>query len=247
MAKRRTSPAGGRAATAEQVVRARGVVVEVPGRRLADGLELAVAPGESVALMGPSGSGKTTVLNTLAGLVRPAAGTVEIGGEPIGDATPDRAAAMRLTGIGMVFQFGELMPELDVLENVALPAAFAGLDEAADRARRLLERVGLVGFEERAPEELSGGEAQRAAIARALVCAPRLVLADEPTGALDEANARRVTAVLLDACRAADAALVVATHDPAVAAAMDRTLLLRDGRLHPLPAPTTEPAPAADR
>ncbi|MEV1009195.1 ABC transporter ATP-binding protein [Streptomyces sp. NPDC049881] len=216
---------------ARWVVRAQGVVVDVPGRRIADGLDLGLAPGECVAVMGPSGSGKTTVLNTLAGLVRPSGGTVDVCGERVSGVPQDRAAAVRMARIGMVFQFGELMPELSVLENVALPAAFAGHRDAAARAGRLLGLVGLAGYEQRAPEELSGGEAQRAAIARALVCGPRLVLADEPTGALDETNAARVTTVLLDACRENDAALLVATHNPRVAAAMDRTLHLRAGRL----------------
>ncbi len=214
---------------------AESVVVEVPGRRIADGLDLRLAAGECVALMGPSGSGKTTVLNTLAGLVRPDSGTVDICGERVSDAPPDRSAAVRMSRIGMVFQFGELMPELSVLENIALPAAFASHPDATERATRLLDLVGLAGYEQRAPEELSGGEAQRAAIARALVCGPRLVLADEPTGALDEANARRITGLLVDVCRENRAALLVATHDPEVAAAMDRTLLLRDGLLVPRP------------
>jgi ABC-type lipoprotein export system ATPase subunit len=213
------------------VARVSGLVVEVPGRRIADGLELEVAAGEAVAVTGPSGSGKTTLLNTLAGLNRPTAGTVEICGRSLHDATADAAAATRLACIGMVFQFGELMPELSVLENVALPAMFAGQGDAAARAGKLLGLVGLPDYGHRAPEELSGGEAQRAAIARALVGRPRLVLADEPTGALDEENARRVTRILLDACREGGAALVVATHDAAVARAMDRTLLLRSGRL----------------
>ncbi|WP_176582897.1 ABC transporter ATP-binding protein [Streptomyces marincola] len=221
--------------SAGAVVRAAGVVVEVPGRRLADGLDLELGAGEAVAVMGPSGSGKTTVLNALAGLVPLSGGSVAIAGEPISELSADRAAALRLAHIGMVFQFGELVPELSVRENVALPALFAGRGDATGRADALLERVGLAGYGARAPEELSGGEAQRVAIARALVCGPRVVLADEPTGALDEDNARRVTGVLLRSCREQDTALLVATHDAAVAAAMDRTLLLRGGRLRPRP------------
>ncbi|WP_431780939.1 ABC transporter ATP-binding protein [Streptomyces chumphonensis] len=218
------------------VARAAGLVVEVPGRRIADGLDIEVGAGEAVAVMGPSGSGKTTLLNTLAGLNRPSGGLVEICGQPISGVPEDAAAAVRLSDIGMVFQFGELMPELSVLENVALPAMFAGTGDARACAEELLGLVGMAGYGHRAPEELSGGEAQRAAIARALVRRPRLVLADEPTGALDEDNARRVTEVLLDACRVGGAALVVATHDAAVASAMDRTLLLRSGRLRAAPA-----------
>ncbi|MEU9776296.1 ABC transporter ATP-binding protein [Streptomyces sanyensis] len=218
------------------VARAAGLVVDVPGRRIADGLDLEVAAGEAVAVTGPSGSGKTTLLNALAGLVRPAAGSVAVCGHSLHDASGDAAAALRLAHVGMVFQFGELLPELSVAENVALPAMFAGHADAAARAAGLLDLVGLGGQGHRAPEELSGGEAQRAAVARALVCRPRLVLADEPTGALDEGNARRVTRVLLDACREGGAALVVATHDAEVARAADRTLRLRSGRLHAVPA-----------
>ncbi|SFD62895.1 ABC transporter ATP-binding protein [Streptomyces aidingensis] len=232
-------------ADGEPVARVSGLVVEIPGRRIADGLDLEVAAGEAVAVMGPSGSGKTTLLNTLAGLNRPAAGVVEICGRSLHDATQDAAARLRLTRIGMVFQFGELMPELSVLENVALPAMFAGQENAAARAGELLDLVGLPGYGDRAPEELSGGEAQRAAIARALVCRPQLVLADEPTGALDETNAQRVTRVLLDACREGGAALVVATHDTAVARAMNRTMLLRSGRLHATTAGAGEPGAAS--
>lgn len=223
------------------------MVVEVPGRRIADGLELTLRAGEALAVMGPSGSGKTTVLNTLAGLVRPSEGIVEICGHRLSGAGEEEAAALRMAHIGMVFQFGELMPELSVGENVALPAMFAGLDDATGRAERLLGLVGLEGYGPRAPEELSGGEAQRAAIARALVCGPRLVMADEPTGALDEDNARRVTGVLLDACREGGAALLVATHDAAVADAMDRTLLLRAGRLEPRPPAAATPGAGDSR
>jgi ABC-type lipoprotein export system ATPase subunit len=230
-----TDPVGAeRAGAAQAVVTASGLVVDVPGRRIADSLDLLVRAGESVAVMGPSGAGKTTLLNCLAGLVGPAAGTVDVAGVRISGLREAEAATHRLTHIGIVFQFGELIPELSVGENVALPAQFARRAGADDRARELLALVGLDGYAERAPEELSGGEAQRVAIARALVCGPALVLADEPTGALDEENGRRVTGVLLDACRATGAALVAATHDGAVAAAMDRCLALRDGRLVPL-------------
>jgi putative ABC transport system ATP-binding protein len=232
-AQRRAGGVAGDLSAVAAVVRAAGVVIEVPGRRLADGLDLELGAGEAVAMMGPSGSGKTTVLNTLAGIAPLNAGSVEIAGERISELSEDGAAALRLAHVGMVFQFGELMPELSVRENVTLPALFAGLDDATGRAEELLDMVGLAGYGPRAPEELSGGEAQRVAIARALVCGPRLLLADEPTGALDEDNARRVTDVLLRACREQGTALLVATHDAVVADAMDRTLLLRAGRLYP--------------
>ncbi|SFL18347.1 MULTISPECIES: ABC transporter ATP-binding protein [Streptomyces] len=212
----------------------REITVELPRRVLLRGVNLSVRAGEAVAIVGPSGSGKTTLLNCAAGLVRPQSGTVVVAGRNIGETSDDETAGHRLSHIGMVFQFGELMPELSVVDNVALPALFAGYADARERAAELLSLVGLDGYGDRAPEELSGGETQRAAIARALVCEPALVLADEPTGSLDEENVRLVTGVLLDACRRRGAALVVATHDASVAASMDRSTRLRGGVLESL-------------
>lgn len=217
--------------SAEPLVSLEGLTVKVPGRRLLTGASLRVHRGEAVAVIGPSGSGKTTLLNCVAGLTRPEIGTVTVAGRRTNELSDDESARHRLSHIGMVFQFGELMPELSVAENVALPAWFAGRTDARARAGELLATVGLDGFGERAPEELSGGETQRVAIARALICEPRLVLADEPTGSLDEDNVRIVTEVLLNACRQRGAALLVATHDASVAAAMDRGVRLRGGVL----------------
>lgn len=213
------------------VVQAADVVFEVPGRRVLDGLSLDLESGESLAVMGPSGSGKTTLLNCIAGLIRATAGTVIVAGMDMGRGADSKIAAYRLTTIGLVFQFGELLPELSVVENVALPALFIGRDDAHPQAMTRLDAVGMAGDAERYPDSLSGGETQRVAIARALITSPTVVLADEPTGALDETNANLVTELLLAACRDEQAALMIATHDPAVARAADRIMWLRRGRL----------------
>lgn len=180
--------------------------------------------------MGPSGSGKTTLLHCLAGLHRPNDGDISLDGQRISALSERERARYRLTHVGMVFQFGELLSELSVRENVELPLRLRGVhdDEAVDRT---LDRLGLSERRNSWPDELSGGEVQRAAIARAVVGQPALVLADEPTGALDEDLSVTVCELLLEMTRSLRAMLVVATHDPAVAARMDRTLRLRRGKL----------------
>ena len=211
-----------------QTLRVEGLVVDRPGRRVLDGVSLAVTAGEAVALVGPSGSGKTTLLGCIAGLVPATSGDIVVAGATQYGRS---RAGRRRAGIGMVFQSGELLPELTVLENVALPALFSERPDARARAGHQLALVGLSTVADRRPDRLSGGEVQRVAVARALVDAPELVLADEPTGALDEEAAQMVTALLIRACHEQGAALVMATHDPAVAATTDRTMVLSRGRL----------------
>jgi len=197
------------------------------------GVSLSLAAGEIVALVGPSGSGKSTLLHIAGLLERPDAGEVALDGTgcaALGDA---ERTAIRRTRIGFVYQFHHLLPEFSALENVILPQMIAGRPkaEAAARARELL---GLVGLSERAshrPAELSGGEQQRVAIARALANRPRVLLADEPTGNLDHATAGTVFAMLLDTVRDTGVAALVATHNPELAALMDRTVTLQDGVL----------------
>jgi putative ABC transport system ATP-binding protein len=222
---------------------------DVPGRRLLGGVDLAVGAGECVAVMGPSGSGKTSLLNCLSGIARPTAGAVRVDGTDLARLGTSARADFRLRRVGLIFQFGELLPELTVVENVALPLRLQGIGrgEAERRAREWLERLGLGGEGELHPDALSGGEVQRAGIARALTHRPALVVADEPTGALDEANAVRIAALLVAQAKEQGAAVVVATHDPTVAAAADRVLGLREGRLAPadplrpaMPATTAE-------
>jgi len=185
-----------------------------------------LAAAARIALVGPSGSGKSTLLHLLAGLDEPTVGTVEW--PAIGP-----RAALRPGAVGMIFQGPSLLPPLTVLENVALPAVLGGAtDEAArEQAARALELFDLGELADKLPEEISGGQAQRAAIARALAGTPRLLLADEPTGQLDHASGRVVVDVLLAAADLTGAALVVATHDPAVAERLGERWEIHDGRL----------------
>lgn len=209
------------------------VTVAIPGRILLDHVSFTCESGTSLALTGPSGSGKTSLLNCLAGISVPQSGTVQAGEKILSKLSESNRANFRLRSIGMVFQYGELLPELTVLDNVALPLRFAGTerDVAYARAREVLELVGLEDKLERHPDVLSGGETQRVGIARALSSKPGLILADEPTGMLDEANAEAITAMLVQISRESGATVVYATHDPKVAAAADRHLRLREGRL----------------
>lgn len=197
------------------------------------GVGLEVAAGEVVAVTGPSGSGKSTLLHCLAGILRPEAGEVVFDGRRV-DTLDERARSLlRRREFGIVLQFGQLLPELTAVQNVALPLLLDGHDRAAcERAARgWLERLGILGGAEATPGELSGGEQQRVAVARALVTGPRVVFADEPTGALDTVAGEQVLAELLVAVRDTDAALMMVTHDNRVAARADREIILQDGHL----------------
>jgi ABC-type lipoprotein export system ATPase subunit len=211
----------------------RGVAVDVTGRRLLDDVDLAVPAGECVAIMGPSGVGKTSLLNCVAGIAAPASGSVLVDGVEVSAMSSQGRAAFRLRRMGLVFQFGELLPELTVAENVALPSRLMGMtrEAAADRAMPLLARFGLADRAGSHPQELSGGQQQLVGIARALAHEPVLVLADEPTGMLDEANTALVADLLIRASRELGAATVVVTHDRNVACRADRVLVVVDGSL----------------
>lgn len=200
--------------------------------RILDGVDVAVAAGEVLAVGGPSGSGKTTLLALLGGLDRPTRGQVLYRGLPLPE-EDGALSAWRRARTGFVFQSFRLVPTLTALENAALPLELLGRParEARAAARELLALVGLSGREGHFPDQLSGGEQQRAAIARALVHGPELVFADEPTGALDRDTAERVLDCLVESCRGRGAALVVVSHDPAVAERADRALRLTRGRL----------------
>lgn len=198
-------------------------------------LDLHVAAGESVAIVGPSGSGKTTLLNLLGALDQPTSGTVTIDGQALGALEPAAAARFRNRSIGFIFQLHYLLPQCTVLENVLVPRLAGGWDEpvAATRARAeaLLEQVGLRDRLTHLPWQLSGGEQLRAAIARALINQPKLILADEPTGSLDPSTGERIADLLLRTNAGARVALVVVTHNPALAQRMQKTYRLEAGRL----------------
>ncbi len=213
-----------------------GLALDVPGRRLLHDVNLAAQAGECLAVVGPSGSGKTSLLNCLCGIARPTSGSVLVDGVELTGLGLSAQTEFRLRRVGMVFQFGELLPELTVLENVALPLRLLGISrsQAERRATAWLARLGLDGCGEAHPNALSGGEVQRAGIARALAHEPRLVLADEPTGALDEDNSAHIAGLLVGAAKESGAMVIVATHDPLIASKADRVLRLRDGHLTPV-------------
>jgi putative ABC transport system ATP-binding protein len=194
------------------------------------------AEGEIVAVRGRSGSGKSTLLNLVAGIDLPTAGEVWVAGTCLSRLSPSARTLFRRDQLGFVFQFFNLIPTLTVLENVQLPAELGGRppSDAASKARALLAEVGLEGREGSFPDRLSGGEQQRVAIARALVQDPRLLLADEPTGNLDDATGRAVLELLDRVTRRAGRTLVLVTHSAQVAAAADRAFAIEDGRVVPL-------------
>lgn len=217
----------------DQAISAEGLHLTFGPNDVLRGVDIAMAKGEVLALMGPSGSGKSTLLYCLAGILRPDHGEVRVLGESIADLPERRRSELRLGKMGFVLQGGELVPELTLTENVALPLQLLGVSYRAAMARagEMLESVGLGGAGDRRTGAVSGGESQRAAVARALVHEPEIVFADEPTGALDTVNGEQVLELLLASSRARGASVLLVTHDHRVAAHADRVLVMRDGAL----------------
>ena len=215
------------------IMRARGLALAFGTTRALRGVDLDIVAGQVLAVTGPSGSGKSTLLHVLAGVLVPDAGSVHYAGRDIARLDEAERSRLRLAEFGFVFQFGQLLPDLSALDNVTIPLLLAGTPRrrALARARARLAELGLDGHEDKLPAQLSGGQAQRVAVARALVTRPRILFADEPTGALDSLAAEQTMQALTSATRAAHAALVIITHDPRTAAYADREVIVRDGRL----------------
>jgi putative ABC transport system ATP-binding protein len=198
------------------------------------GANIAVDSGEILAVMGPSGSGKSTLLHCLAGILVPDSGKILFGGDRIDTMSESQRSSLRRDRFGFVFQFGQLVPELTAAENVALPLLLTGVrrSEALRKAGGWFERLGLDGMEQRRSGELSGGQAQRVALARGLVAEPEVLFADEPTGALDSFTGEQVMDQLVAAAREQGTTVVLVTHEPRVAAYADREVIVRDGRVN---------------
>ncbi|WP_406184575.1 ABC transporter ATP-binding protein [Streptomyces sp. NBC_01006] len=197
-----------------------------------DGADFSIHPGEVVAVMGPSGSGKSTLLHCLAGIVPPDSGTITYAGRELSAMNDAERSALRRSEFGFVFQFGQLVPELTCVENVALPLRLTGVKrkQAEHTALEWMARLEVAELGRKRPGEVSGGQGQRVAVARALVTGPRVLFADEPTGALDSLNGELVMQLLTEAARSANAAVVLVTHETRVAAYSDREIVVRDGR-----------------
>ncbi|MBE1492071.1 ABC transporter ATP-binding protein [Plantactinospora soyae] len=198
-----------------------------------NGADVAISPGEIVAIMGPSGSGKSTLLHVLAGILRPEHGEVRLNDERIDNLSDSRRSRLRLRSFGFVLQFGDLVPELSLRENVELPLRLLAVPKAKARVRgsELLRHLEVDELADRRPGQVSGGQAQRAAVARALAHRPTVIFADEPTGALDSAAGEVVLDTLTGLARKEGSAVVMVTHEARVASYADRTILLRDGRV----------------
>lgn len=215
-------------------IEARNVVFSFGQTPALRGASIAVDAGEILAVTGPSGSGKSTLLHCLAGILVPDSGEILFGGARVESMNETQRSSLRRDRFGFVFQFGQLVPELTAAENVALPLLFSGVRraEALRKAYSWFERLGLEGMEQRRSGELSGGQAQRVALARGLVAGPEVLFADEPTGALDTLTGEHVMDLLVDAARAQGTTVILVTHEPRVAAYADREIIVRDGRVN---------------
>jgi putative ABC transport system ATP-binding protein len=228
------------------VLHARDVVKSFGATMALRGASVTVARGEILAVMGPSGSGKSTLLHCLAGILVPDGGQVVFDGTRLDTMGENQRSALRRDKFGFVFQFGQLVPELTAEENVALPLLLGGVRraEALRRAREWFPRLGLDGLERHRSGEMSGGEAQRVALARGLVAEPEVLFADEPTGALDSLAGERVMNLLTAAARDQGTTVVLVTHEPRVAAYADREIIVRDGKVAVPAVPAASAGPA---
>lgn len=217
-----------------QILSLTDITKDFGGGPVLAGISLDIEPGELVAVMGPSGSGKSTLLHCMSGVLTPTHGSVRYGDEELSALSDTPRSRTRLRNFGFVFQDGQLLPELSNVDNVALPAMLNGMGRGAARRRamELLDQLGLGGLADRRPAQVSGGQAQRVTIARALVANPGVVFADEPTGALDQSTGHEVMQMLTTIVRQAGASLVMVTHDPKVADWMQRRVEIRDGIIH---------------
>ena len=215
------------------VLAGRGLIKHYGGVHALNGVDIGIEAGEVIAVIGPSGSGKTSLLHVLSGILRPDGGDVFLDGRSVGTLSESARSELRRTAFGFVFQSGMLVAELTAEENAALPLLLAGIprQQAVANARDWLHKLGLDGLATRRPGEMSGGQAQRVAIARALAHRPRVIFADEPTGALDTRTGQDMMSALLASAQESGAAVVVVTHDAAIAARAKRRVELSDGRI----------------
>ncbi len=216
----------------DPVLELENISYRIKDRDILQGLDLSLNSGSSVAIMGPSGSGKSTLLSICLGLIRPDSGQARVAGQDITRLSARKLAELRSAQIGVIFQFGELLPEITPLDNIALPALLAARERGSAYARAsvLMQDMGL-DFGGAPTAQISGGERQRVAVARALINSPQLILADEPTGSLDEENRESVAEQLFELPKSSDCGLLVVTHDPSIAARADQVLHLVKGRL----------------
>ena len=217
-----------------QTLQLHDVTKNFGGEDVLSGISITINPGELVAVMGPSGSGKSTLLHCMSGVLTPNTGTVALGQTTVSELKDSRRSRLRLEQFGFVFQDGQLLPELSAAENVALPAMLNGTGRGKARkyAQYLLDQLGLGQIADRRPGQISGGQAQRVAIARSLVTNPAVIFADEPTGALDQTTGHEVMQMLTTLAKKSGTTLIVVTHDPKVADWLDRRIEIRDGIIH---------------